>query len=59
MSLKPIDLRTARRILDFSGGKDSLASLGELQLEGSGCPVQHDRRPQTRYGLLGRRGGHG
>ncbi|MFV8781895.1 DEAD/DEAH box helicase family protein [Microbulbifer sp. SA54] len=35
MSLRPIDLDTARRILDFSGGDKNLASLGELQLEGA------------------------
>ncbi|MCY4264939.1 MAG: DEAD/DEAH box helicase family protein [Gammaproteobacteria bacterium] len=35
MNIKPIDLATARRILDFSGGDDNLADLGELQLEGA------------------------
>ena len=35
MNPKPIDLDTARQILDFSGGNERLASLGELQLEGA------------------------
>lgn len=35
MSLKPLDLSTARKILDFSGGQPELKSLGKLQLEGA------------------------
>lgn len=35
MSMKPLDLESARKILDFSGGDPSLASLGELQLNGA------------------------
>ena len=35
MTLKPIDMATARKILDFSGGDPSLESLAELQLEGT------------------------
>lgn len=35
MSAKPLDLATAARILDFTDGDESLASLGQLQLEGA------------------------
>ncbi|MDB4542777.1 DEAD/DEAH box helicase family protein [bacterium] len=35
MSLKPLDVATAREILDFTGGDPALESLGELQLEGA------------------------
>jgi hypothetical protein len=33
--MKPLDLATARRILDFSGGDPALKNLGELQLKGA------------------------
>ena len=35
MSFEPLDLATARRILDFSGGNKALSNLGEVQLEGA------------------------
>lgn len=35
MNLQPLDLSTARRLLDFSGGDPALCQLGELQLEGA------------------------
>lgn len=35
MNAKPLDLATAARILDFTGGDESLTSLGQLQLEGA------------------------
>ena len=52
MSLKPIDLRTAGRILDFSGGHDSLASLGELQLEGAVALYNMIADPKIGMGYL-------
>ena len=33
--MKPLDLATARRILDFSGGDPTMKNLGELQLKGA------------------------
>ncbi|MGK0473206.1 MAG: hypothetical protein ACJAR0_003702 [Candidatus Azotimanducaceae bacterium] len=33
--MRPLDLATARRILDFSGGDPSMKNLGELQLKGT------------------------
>ena len=33
--MNPIDLTTARRLLDFSGGDDSLQGLAEVQIEGA------------------------
>jgi len=35
VSFEPLDLATARRILDFSGGNKALSNLGEVQLEGA------------------------
>jgi hypothetical protein len=35
MSLRPLDLSTAGKILDFSGGHPDLTSLGKMQLEGA------------------------
>lgn len=35
MKLRPLDLDTAGRILDFSGGDPALKDLGQLQLEGA------------------------
>lgn len=35
MSLKPIDIATASRILDFTGGDPTMVNLGQLQLEGA------------------------
>jgi hypothetical protein len=35
VSIKPLDLATAGKILDFTGGDEALKSLGELQLEGA------------------------
>jgi len=35
MSLKPLDLSTAGKILDFSGGHPDLINLGKMQLEGA------------------------
>lgn len=52
MSLEPIDLTTARLILDFSGGKDSLASLGELQLEGAVALYNMIADPKVGMGYL-------
>ncbi len=33
--MKPLDLATARQILDFSGGDPTMKNLGELQLKGA------------------------
>lgn len=33
--MKPLDIATARRILDFSGGDPAMVNLGELQLKGT------------------------
>ncbi len=33
--MKPIDLETARRLIDFSGGDESLKGLSEMQIEGA------------------------
>ena len=33
--MNPIDLETARRLIDFSGGDDSLKSLAEMQIKGA------------------------
>jgi len=33
--VKPIDLETARRLIDFSGGDESLKGLSEMQIEGA------------------------
>jgi len=33
--MRPLDLETARQILDLSGGQDELKSLGETQLKGA------------------------
>ena len=33
--MKPLDLATARRILDFSGGDPALKNLGKLQIKGA------------------------
>ncbi len=33
--MNPIDLETARRLIDFSGGDESLKGLSEIQLEGA------------------------
>ena len=52
MSLKPIDLKTARRILDFSGGDDRLASLGEMQLEGAVALYNMIADPKVGMGYL-------
>ena len=52
MSLKPIDLRTACQILDFSGGDDNLASLGELQLEGAVALYNMIADPKVGMGYL-------
>lgn len=35
MSLKPLDLATARSILDFTGGDSRLDDLGQLQIKGA------------------------
>ena len=35
MKLQPIDLDTARRLIDFSGGDESLADLSDMQIEGA------------------------
>ncbi len=52
MNLKPIDLDTARRILDFSGGNESLESLGELQLEGAVALYNMIADPNVGIGYL-------
>lgn len=52
MSLKPIDLDTARQILDFSGRDESLASLGELQLEGAVALYNMIADPNVGIGYL-------
>ena len=33
--MKPLDISTARQLIDFSGGEEALKSLGEMQLEGA------------------------
>ena len=52
MSLKPIDLYTAYRILDFSGGDESLTSLGKLQLEGAVALYNMIADPDVGMGYL-------
>jgi hypothetical protein len=35
MPMRPLDIETAKAIIDFSGGQESLEELGNLQLEGA------------------------
>ncbi len=52
MNPTSIDLDTARRILDFSGGDPRLASLGELQLEGAVALYNMIADPNVGIGYL-------
>ena len=52
MSLKPIDLATARRILDFTGGDKALTGLGQLQLEGAVALHNMIANPKVGIGYL-------
>lgn len=52
MQLNPIDLKTARRLIDFSGGNESLAGLGEIQLEGSVALQNMIVDPEIGFGYL-------
>ncbi|MCY4211688.1 MAG: DEAD/DEAH box helicase family protein [Gammaproteobacteria bacterium] len=52
MSLEPIDLSTARLILDFSGGDEKLKNLGKLQLEGAVALYNMIADPKVGMGYL-------
>ncbi|TGD72201.1 helicase [Mangrovimicrobium sediminis] len=52
MSARPLDLATAGEILDFTGGDESLASLGQLQLEGAVALHNMIVDPEVRMGYL-------
>ena len=50
--MKPLDLATARRILDFSGGDPTMKNLGELQLKGAVAihnPLCFSHAKRTKY----------
>ena len=50
--MKPIDLTTARALIDFSGGNTELRQLGELQLEGAVALQNHIVDPDIGLGYL-------
>ncbi len=52
MSLEPIDLSTARLILDFSGEDEKLENLGKLQLEGAVALYNMIADPKVGMGYL-------
>lgn len=52
MSLQGIDVRSARRILDFSGGDEALRTLGELQLRGAVALYNMIADPEVGMGYL-------
>ena len=52
MSARALDLATAAEILDFTGGDESLASLGQLQLEGAVALHNMIVDPEVRMGYL-------
>ena len=54
MSLQPLDVATAGKILDLSGGDPALKSLGELQIEGAVALHNMIADPKNRHGVSGR-----
>ena len=50
--MQPIDLRTARELIDFSGGEERLRPLGELQLRGAVALTNMIADPQIGVGYL-------
>lgn len=52
MRLQPVDLDTARKILDFSGGNETLENLGELQLQGAVALLDMIANPKVGMGYL-------
>ena len=51
-SIDPIDLDTANRLIDFSGGEDSLQNLAELQLRGAVAVQNMIADPEVRFAYL-------
>ena len=52
MSIRPLDVATARQILDFAGKDEALKTLGELQLEGTVALHNMIADPQVGMGYL-------
>ena len=52
MKLERLDLATARKILDFSGGDPNLKALGELQLRGAVALHNMIATPEVGMGYL-------
>ncbi len=52
MSIRPIDLDTARELLDFSGGDQDLINLGEQQLKGTVALHNMIAHPEIGVGYL-------
>ena len=50
--MDPIDLTTARRLIDFSGGDESLRSLAELQIEGAVALQNMIANPEIGFAYL-------
>lgn len=50
--MQPIDLNSAAKLLDFSGGDDSLKSLGQLQLKGAVALQNMLVNPEVGMGYL-------
>ena len=50
--MKPIDLKTAQQILDFSGGQAALKDLGTLQMEGTLELYNKIANPDTKFAYL-------
>lgn len=48
----PVDMLTARKLLDLSGGKEELEGLGKLQLEGAVALQNHLADPDVGLGYL-------
>ena len=48
----PIDLMTARRLIDFSGGDESLRGLAELQIEGAVALQNMIANPEIGFAYL-------
>ena len=50
--MKPIDLKTARRLIDFSGRDESLRDLSELQIEGAVALQNMIANPEIGFAYL-------
>ena len=50
--MDPIDLMTARRLIDFSGGDESLRGLAELQIEGAVALQNMIANPEIGFAYL-------